>query len=271
MFPWALAAKTITAVARRQGRAVDLLYWCTETFRNAHDNWNYDSETNGEFDLLRRLKPLPLKTLFDVGANLGEWSTEAVACFPTADIHAFEIVPATYAGLTAQIANMGAVNCHDFGLSDRDGAATLNYAPGNDQVSSLFTVDRIHDVPFVQLDVAVRRGDAFCAEKGIDSIDFLKIDVEGSEHLVLDGFGSMFDEGRIGLIQFEYGMVNIFTHKLLVDYWPMLESRNYRIGKLMPSGVSFGAYSPRAEDFRGANYIAVHESRPDMAALIAKR
>jgi FkbM family methyltransferase len=271
MFPWALAAKALTAVARRQGRGVDLLYWCTETFRNAHDNWNYDSETNGEFQLLRRLKHLPLKTIFDVGANLGEWSKEATDCFPTAAVHAFEIVPATYEGLTAQIAGMGSVRCHDVGLSDRDGGATLNYTPENDQVASLFGVDRIHALPFVQLDVAVRRGDTFCAEAGIDAIDILKIDAEGAEHLVLDGFGAMLDDGRIGLIQFEYGMVNIFTHKLLVDYWPMLESRHYRIGKLMPQGVTFGDYSPRAEDFRGANYIAVHRSRQDMAELVAKR
>lgn len=45
------------------------------------------------------------------------------------------------------------------------------------------------------------RGDAYCQQHGIDRIDLPKIDVEGAEHLVMDGFGDMLS--KVGVIQWE--------------------------------------------------------------------
>jgi FkbM family methyltransferase len=271
MFPWALAGKTIASVARRQGKMPELLYWCAETYRNAHDNWNYDAASNGEFNLLHRLRYLPIDVVFDVGANIGEWSTQAMQCFPDAMIHAFEIAPETFDKLAASCAAIGSIACHHFGLSNNDGDAALNYTAANDLVSSLVDVQHIHRLPFTQRTVQVQRGDAFCRGAGIDRIDILKIDVEGAEHLVMQGFGDWFDDGRIGLVQFEYGQANILTRNLLADYWTFFEPRGYRIGRLMPDGVAFQDYSYDVEDFRGPNYVAVHESRPEMLDALARR
>ncbi len=61
------------------------------------------------------------------------------------------------------------------------------------------------------------RGDEFLAREGIGRVDFLKLDVEGAEHLVLQGLNEYLQKGRIRLVQFEYGLVNILTHFLLRD------------------------------------------------------
>ena len=270
MFPWALAGKAIASVARRDGKAPKLLYWCAETYRNAHDNWNYDATVNGEFGLLERLRNLPVEVVFDVGANIGEWSMETARHFPNAAIHAFEIVPETFETLTASCGGIESVECHRFGLSNIDGVAVLNYAGANSLVSSLVGVERIHRSPFTQREVRVRRGDTFCKAAAIDRIDILKIDVEGAENLVIEGFGNWLVEGRIGLVQFEYGRANILTRHLLADYWPFFEQRKYHIGKLMPDGVDFQGYSFNAEDFRGPNYVAVHESRRDLLDAVRR-
>ena len=41
------------------------------------------------------------------------------------------------------------------------------------------------------------RGDEFLAREGIGRVDFLKLDVEGAEHLVLQGLEEYLQNGRI--------------------------------------------------------------------------
>jgi Methyltransferase FkbM domain len=111
----------------------------------------------------------------------------------------------------------------------------------------------------------VVRGADYCAEHGISTIDCLKIDVEGAEHLVLQGFGDLLTPNRIPVIQFEYGMVNIVTKFLLRDFYQLLEGRGYRVGKLFPRQVRFREYRFRDEDFLGPNYVA---ASADVAPLL---
>ena len=54
-----------------------------------------------------------------------------------------------------------------------------------------------------KVDVKVRTLDSYCSEKGIQSIAFLKIDVEGFEEDVLLGANSLLKSQNIGLILFE--------------------------------------------------------------------
>ena len=49
-----------------------------------------------------------------------------------------------------------------------------------------------------QLDCEVRRGADYAAEHGIAAIDMLKINVEGAEGKVLEGFEPMISEGQSG-------------------------------------------------------------------------
>jgi len=217
---------------------------------------------------MNRLSHLPFKTIFDVGANRGDWSLIAGKNFPGAHIHAFEIVPATYLHLEAAVRDT--VTANAFGLSSVEGPIEVNYFPDNDLVSSAYTMERMRNIASTTVSSFVCRGDTYCRRHQISSIDFLKIDVEGAEHLVLDGFGEMFDEGRIGMVQFEYGMANIYSRHLLYDFWKEFGARGYRVGKLMPNYVAFKDWSPEDEDFRGPNYIAVHRSRADiLTSLIA--
>src|SRR5438046_4300377 len=45
--------------------------------------------TNGEFDFLTRNKNA-LRVVFDVGANVGEWTKQVLVINPGAEIHCFE-------------------------------------------------------------------------------------------------------------------------------------------------------------------------------------
>ena len=247
--------------------AVGLSIFCRE-FVRAYKNWNYDWRSNGEQWLLYRLSAFNPSVVFDVGANVGEWLSLARGALPEAQLHAFEIVETTFAVLQEHFTAAPGVTLNNFGLSDRSGAITMHLF---DQSNTLSSHVAYPHGGFRQVTCPVRRGDEYIKESGIDRIDLLKVDVEGAEHLVLSGFGAALDAGRIDVIQFEYGKVNIITHFMLRDFYEFLEARGYVVGKLFPDHVDFRPYVLEDEDFLGPNYIAVRKVRPDIIDALRKR
>ena len=84
---------------------------------------------------------------------------------------------------------------------------------------------------------------------------------------MLRGFGDLLSPGRVPVVQFEYGMINIVTKFLLRDFYTHFEDRGYRVGKLFPGYVRFRPYRFQDEDFLGPNYVA---ASPDVAPLLGR-
>ena len=119
--------------------------------------------------------------------------------------------------------------------------------------------------------------DPFCSascEKlenfGIGDIDFLKIDTEGSENLVLEGLLDTLKNRDIKVIQFEYGYINIISKFLLYDFYQFFDELGYTIGKIYPKRVEFKEYNLKDENFFGPNYVAVKSSETDIIESLAK-
>lgn len=110
---------------------------------------------------------------------------------------------------------------------------------------------------FKSIKAKVVRGDNYALENDVQTIDLLKIDVEGMEKSVLHGFGEMFQKKRIQLVQFEYNTTNIASKFLLRDAYQFFSEVGYCVGKLYPNYVEFREYHYRHEDFCGLNMIAV--------------
>jgi FkbM family methyltransferase len=229
-----------------------------DRFLKAYKNLNYDMRSNGEEWLLRKLAAFRPGVVFDVGANTGDWSVLARATMPDSQVHAFEIVESTFMALAERMAGAPGVVLNQCGLSDHSGSVTMHVFDVSAKFSS--HVAYPHG-PHREVRCPVKRGDEYAREKGIERIDLLKIDVEGAEHLVLSGFGTLLDAGDISVIQFEYGKVNIITHFLLRDFYQLLGARGYVIGKLFPDHVDFRNYALEDEDFLGPNYVAVHTAQ----------
>src|SRR5882724_9341268 len=88
----------------------------------AIENRNYDPEQNGERRVLDVVgKKRTVRTLIDVGANIGDWTVPAAGRFPDARVFALEIVSSTYRELLAKCAGCGNVSAHHLGLSDKSG------------------------------------------------------------------------------------------------------------------------------------------------------
>lgn len=224
-------------------------------YHKRHENLNYDSTLNGEDWMIQKLASMGINEIFfDVGANKGEWVEAALRYSPSSTVHCFEAVPETYRKLLTRIRESDRVIINNVGLSDKSETKLINYCPNQDGLSSLYTIvlpEQSSPVP-----VQLVESKSYCINKGIKSIDFLKIDTEGAEFSILKGFDDMLHPDKIKVIQFEYGFVNASIGILLKDFYELLESRGYVIGKLFPKHVRFRNYSVFEEDFFGPNYIA---------------
>jgi FkbM family methyltransferase len=228
------------------------------------ENYSYNGHLNGEDQVLQKLSPLNLEVFFDVGANRGIWSIMVRRFFPTSSLHCFEIAPPMHEILDRVLKQLNPpINMNKFGLSDHSGSVEFCFCPEEDGLSTLLPAF-LEEGRYVKLEVPVETGDSYAKKNSIKRIDFLKLDVEGAENLVLNGFSEMLRRGAIRVIQFEYGKTNITAGFLLKDFYHLLEPLGYSIGKIFPDGVEFKSYSHEDENFIGPNFLAIQKNEQDL-------
>lgn len=232
---------------------------------SAWQNQDFMVVRNGEAWIAQRIadwfRNEPRCVFADVGANFGEWTEAATMNRPWVEVHAFEILPSTFEALSARIGSAPNVHLHSVGLSGEEGELTL-FLNRSSQTTGLY--HHPGEATVAQTTARVVRGDRYLRDAGAGHVHFCKIDVEGAEHNILTGLREMLDGDEIDAIQFEYGIFNIASRRLLKDFYALLGAR-YAIGKLFPNHVAFRDYSTLHEDFGPANYIAV---RRELAPLI---
>lgn len=238
------------------------IYLRAYKYIKSYEGYSYNFTKNGEELILKRLKKFNLKTVFDVGANLGDWTNKAIQQLGTPKIHVFEISNSALRELSKKFNSSNNVIINKFGLSNNE--MTVQYKDyGNNSIVNTLVLDSdFHDegnFPKIK-NTQVTTGDNYCNKNLIDEIDFLKIDVEGVEHLVLEGFKEKLKLGKIKIIQFEYGYINGNTKFLIRDFYKLLTRYGYIIGPLKSKGVIFMEFNYALNNFTsGPNFIAVHK------------
>lgn len=240
----------------RTNRLGSFLYTFCYGILDALENKNNDFESNGERWLIENLESQNRIVVFDVGGNVGVWSRMVWLHNNQAQIHSFEPVPEIYERLVKNVNQCESIFPNNIALGAAEGFLRFNYYPKNSLFSSFY------DHPMgkslgIELEVNVQTGDNYCQINEIEYIDFLKIDVEGFESNVLSGFEKMINSKRIKMIQFEYGDLVLKSRFLLVDFYNLLESKGYKVGKLFPGYVDFSPYNVRKENFLTSNFVAV--------------
>ncbi|PTS73442.1 hypothetical protein DBR17_18260 [Sphingomonas sp. HMWF008] len=227
----------------------------------AYNNEDVNIATNGERWLLRQLGARGLVTVFDVGANVGDWVREVLDHSPTATVYCYEAIPSTFALLTETVVNQRA-HLRNKALSDTPGTLDFN-------ASELTAVSSVYDVHKFDSSLAVSKisvpavtGDDECKETGIDRIDLLKIDTEGHDLAVLSGFAGMLSRGAVDIIQFEYNVFTLLARRGLFDFYDLLQDRFF-LCRLLPNGLELMAYQRELDNFAQSNWICLRKDIVD--------
>src|SRR3989449_907100 len=94
-----------------------------------YNNPGFKFHRNGEGWLVAQLGDQGARSVFDVGANVGDWARLAAAQLPAATVYAFEIIPATFEQLVQATRDKPSVRCFNVGLGNEDGTLEMRYDP----------------------------------------------------------------------------------------------------------------------------------------------
>lgn len=235
-----------------------------------YENRNHDVYSNGEFSILKKLSQLNPKLIIDGGANIGKYSKLTQEACPGVKVYAFEPVSATFDLLIENVKSYQSVVPVKKGLFKEEGDLEINLYSSNTH-SSIVDIQGLSYESTGKTTIELVKGDDFFKKEGVDSIDLLKLDLEGVELDALYGFGEMLDQGKIRMIQFEYGYINITTKHLLIDFYKFFESKGYVLGKIFPKTVEFREYKFKYEDFLGPNFIAVRKDDTELINLLKSK
>lgn len=227
---------------------------------------NYESESlSGEKNLLEIiLSKFVNPVIFDVGANIGNYSNSIKSLSPNSILYSFEPHPKTF-----KVLKDG---------SQKYGYMTYNLALGKDisklmlydyeqhiegtEHASLFkeTFENFYKEKVVSYEVDVTTLDNFVKENEINKINLLKIDTEGNDYNVLLGAKESLANDTIDLIHFEFNAMNVYSRVFFRDFFDLLN--NYDLYRLVPKGfIHLKKYEPiHCEIFAYQNILAVRKN-----------
>lgn len=150
---------------------------------------------------LRRLVTLEESIIFDVGANDGSWSKRLSKLFPKAHFYCFEPIPEINERLRG---NLEAVqsSIEQVALGDVAGVKEFYIYESSDYSGFSENSDAETGYRIIEIDVITI--DDYISRKGISKIEFIKIDVEGHEQLVIEGASKSLRDGAINWILCEF-------------------------------------------------------------------
>lgn len=258
-------------ITRRKGWFANTLYRGARSYSQAYRDYSYEATRNGEARLLRQMSILDPETVFDVGANVGEWTELALLYFPAATCHAFELASETRSVFCSRVTSARAAIV-PAGLGSQTGPVTFKEFGNCSGLNTIVTDTTHHDWRKPVLRKAmVYRGDSYCRDNGISHIDLLKVDVEGFEGPVLEGFGDMLTPEVIRCVQFEYGYGNGDIRWLMKDFGRFFEDRGYGVGKLWHNGVGTEPFAYEWNNFdSGPNYVAFGRDDSELKDTICR-
>ncbi len=209
--------------------------------------------------LSRRVKDEP-GVLFDIGANVGNYSLYLGDLFPSAQIHSFEPNPSSFQQLAINTGGSPNIVIHNLGIGKEISQLALHTYSGHpsSEHATMFKevmTEQHGSTECIELLVDVTDLDSFCNKNNINKIDFLKIDTEGFELSVLQGATNLINARAIDVIQFEFNEMNIYSRVFLHDFYRLLGGYSFyrlKAEHLIP----LGKYDSKNEIFKFQNIIA---------------
>ena len=229
-------------------------------FRGFH--FSYISDENGELEFVGHVKNV-LKgrsfTFFDVGAHHGTFTRMVLEDLPDYTGHLFEPTPESFKRLCENFNADEELTVNALALSNFIGMEKLIRYPDDPTRNGLVGVSKELSFTTEDIPCSVETGDQYCKDRKIKRIELLKIDAEGHDFFVIEGFDRLISDKAVGVIQFEYTFKHADVGVPLRKYFDFFRERGYLIGPIRKHGVEFyDEFDPRYNQYDlGPNYAAV--------------
>jgi len=235
---------------------------------------------NGEFFILKNALN-KRDVVFDVGANKGNWTKVALSIAVLDKVFCFEPIKEMCDYMQSQFFFRENLTIYNRIISDKDGIGDFFIYRNNHHVaemSNMFGRPKVESqmqLAVQKLPIPMESIDSICKNHGIDRINFLKIDTEGAEELVLRGASGMLGKHAIDYIQFEYGGCFVDSGARLKNIFEILNKNNYAIFRILPDSLMgfpefLDQWHNQLENFAHCNYLAILNDKNEHAVFKSK-
>ena len=210
------------------------------------------------YDIKYNIKNFNVKTIFDVGANIGESENYFSKHFNKSIIYCFEPTKQSFKNLTSNIKG-SKTKCFNLGFGENEKMMEIEVYK-NPELSSfnsfngpIFENEEKHIEK-----IEIKTLSNFCYSNHIEKIDILKIDTEGFDLEVLKGAVDLLKDNKISLIQVEASMNHENTfHVYFTEFINFLAIYNFEIFALHDQILDFKVKKTK---LRRVNMSFIHKS-----------
>ncbi len=230
--------------------------------QGAGAGWSLNAETDVAIKIMRWNRGEDGHfIIFDIGANVGNWSSLLAKRIKKATYYLFEPQPGCHSYIIEKdIPNM---TLFPYAVSSSPGESIDLFSTS--EHAALASIYRRRDSyfqgePYHVIEVCTTTIDTIVQYNDIKRVDYIKMDIEGHELEALKGASTSLRNRIIHAIAFEFGSSNINSRTYFHDFWDLLSPLGYHFYRILPWGgvMSVSEYSEDLEYFRGAtNYVAV--------------
>lgn len=178
-------------------------------------------------DWINEWSTLNVKNVFEIGANFAQDAEYLAHGFNVndEDVFVFEAHPELYNSIK-RIHNF---NAYNYAVFNENKEIIFNILPLNEKNTGLSSILSIKKGNTVPVKVNAIRMDYFMEVNGIEKIDFLKLDVEGVNWEVLDGFGNRLKDVNCIHVESEHTKIFKENNHLFSDIRDILKKNDFEL------------------------------------------
>ncbi len=248
-------------------------------YNNETKNLGYNDDqiySNGEWATIQYFIKKS-DTIFDLGASRGNWSSLAFSVANPDMIYAFEPIMDCCGEMYKKFHFRKNIKIINNAVGDIDKEIDFYIYKNSFELSEASNafgrpeVEKNLNINVEKIKIHQITLDDFCNGQKIDKINFLKIDVEGSELFVLQGFEKGLEKNIAKIIQMEFGGCWLDSHTKLKDAFKLLSKYNYCIFRIFNEGLIYiDNWYDELENYLHSNYLCLSKEKLEEMELIDK-